>query len=380
MKIKILICLTALLVTVTSCTSKTLINNEKETETTKTEEKTETLTNDNEVEAESETEKETEEIKVELPKYYVSGNFAFLRKSPSEDSELISTLYKNEIIVLVESDDEKWLESEAGYYVLTDEVEPVEDTRIEKYQLVEKYQDEEKHGIVKDSSGNIRDLPDLDEGAIIANLQHGKVSCILGTCKNDWYMVKYDNQNIGYISGEVFEVMTDEEYNTYIELPQKQEFDPEKASLIGSYTTNYAPVETNRGYNVEKGADEIDSLVIMPGANFNWCRDMGPCGEQEGYKASNEIANGQYVTGFGGGICQISSTLCGAVLTSDMDFELIERHQHSKAQAYIPRDLDATVSYPGTNLIIKNSNDFPVMIKSHYENGNITIELYKFAG
>lgn len=376
MKIKILICI--LIVTLfTGCTdkSKRTVNTEgaklNEETTKNSSQKKEDL------ETEVETEFETEGAK--LQQFFVNFDYLNVRKEPSVNSELVGKLYKNEIVRLKPTDDENWMELEDGYYVSSMYVSPIEEgaEKLDEYQLEERFIEDTIYGMITDVTGNIRDLPDLENSKILINLSHGTTLNILGICKSNWFMVKYSDESVGYISGEVFTRMTTDEYNNYTSTPQKMDFDPNISELIGSYTTNYSPVATNRGYNVEKGANEINSFVIIPGATFNWCRDMGPCGEAEGYKSSNEISNGQYVTGFGGGICQISSTLCAAVITSGKDFSFIERHQHSKAQKYIPRDLDATVSYPGTNLVIQNCNDFPVMIKTHYENGNITIELYK---
>lgn len=306
-----------------------------------------------------------------------TSDFLNVRKEPNTDSEVIDVLYKNTLVDLTTTDDNGWLMTKNGEYVSSEYVElsgTKRDTYAE-YQIVEKYNDE-THGIIFESSGNIRSLPDIDIGEVVATAPKGIAYITVGKCKNNWYMIKY-GEGYFYISNEVFKTMTDEEYQLYIETPHKVEFDENKATLIGAYTTNYSPAASNRGYNVEKAATEIDCMVFNSGATFNWCRDMGPCGENEGYKSSTEISNDEYVTGYGGGICQVSSTICAAISTSGGNFEFVERHQHSKAQKYIPRELDATVSYPSTNFIIKNNNEFAVMFKSHFENGNVTVEVYK---
>ena len=120
-------------------------------------------------------------------------------------------------------------------------------------------------------------------------------------------------------------------------------------------------------------------MAIIHGCTFNWCRDMGPCGKDEGYLSSTEIVNGEYVEGYGGGICQVSSTLCAAIIDSGSDIELIDRNHHAIPQSYIPEDLDATVSYPDCNFIFKNNNTYDILILTSHDGNELNVSVYKIA-
>lgn len=321
---------------------------------------------------------ETTKIVEKYQNYIVTSNYIYGYLDTKESKEK-KKFYKNTVISATDTSDREWKKAKDNdnniFYVRSNDIE-LFNADIFEYQQYQVVNDDTKYIMVLVNSGNIRNLPNTNSD-VVGIAYQGDIFEVLGTTKNNWYVLDYNNQYC-YISSEVSDEITLDQYVKYGKKIEKSNFDSYKTELIGEYTTNYAPVATNRGYNVEKASAEIDSLLIPSGMVFNWCRDMGPCGKDEGYKESIEISNGEYVTGYGGGICQVSSTFCAAVLSAtEGDFKFIARKSHSKAQKYIPHELDATVSYPTANLIISNNNDYDVILKSFCNAGNITVEIYK---
>ena len=68
----------------------------------------------------------------------------------------------------------------------------------------------------------------------------------------------------------------------------------------------------------------------------------------------------ELVSGIGGGVCQVSSTLFHAALLAGM--EVVERHCHSRPVAYIPLGLDATVVYNYLDLKLANRGISPLLL------------------
>lgn len=326
-------------------------------------------------------EETTTKLEVVFDYYIVSSNQAKLYTSPNLDSEPIKELYKNSLIQIEVSENDLWkvvkIDEETSAYISSNDIQLVgkEFSKYTDYQIAD---DNEKYALVTVDIGNIRMLPDMN-GEIVGKYKHGETVQVLGVTKNNWNMIKY-NDSICYVSSEILTYISEEEYELYNLKITKSTFDESKSTLIGTYTTNFATSNNNRKYNIELGSSIINEFVIPSGALFDWCRDMGKCSKEKGFKESNEIVNGEYVKGYGGGVCQISSTLCAAILTSNSNFEFFERHKHSKAQKYIPREYDATVSYPNVNFVIKNCNEYPVMIKAYCNNGNLTVEIYAING
>ena len=70
------------------------------------------------------------------------------------------------------------------------------------------------------------------------------------------------------------------------------------------------------------------------------------------------------LTGIGGGICQVSSTLYYAVMLSDLDIVL--RYCHMFNPGYLPIGCDATVSWGGPDFAFRNSRDYPIKVVTSY--------------
>lgn len=87
-------------------------------------------------------------------------------------------------------------------------------------------------------------------------------------------------------------------------------------------------------------------------------------------------SDGNKVKGFGGGICQVSTTLYNAVL--DLDFiEIVERHPHSNTVPYIESGKDAAVAYGSLDLQLKNNSDFNIEVIFTFDEENVTVTILK---
>lgn len=300
-----------------------------------------------------------------------------IREEPNIDSEVIGKFYKNTIIYSTKVTNEwnkvKLANSSIGY-IFSTYITTISEEEFEIYQDYQILDSSPKYGIISSDYSNLTSLPNTQDSEIIAVFAKNDTVKILGITQNKWYVTKY-NDILCYIFHDDLREISLEDYNSFETLPTKRA-SVEGCSLIGEYTTNYYSSNENRNYNVKKSASEMDGFLIEANAMFNWCRDMGPCGQFEGYKSSKEIVNDEYVTGYGGGICQLSSTLCAAVISSGKNFEFIERNKHSIPQSYIPADLDATVSYPDCNFIFKNNNPYDIIIKTNCKDYNLTVEIY----
>ncbi len=133
--------------------------------------------------------------------------------------------------------------------------------------------------------------------------------------------------------------------------------------LIASYTTyfNESPYNAeNRVKNVKKAAELIDGTVLKAGESFDTNQVLGDRNSENGWSKAPGIRNGKYEMEYGGGVCQVSSTLYNAALIANLD--ITERHPHSWPMGYVPIGRDATISTDGPNLIFKNSTDGTITI------------------
>ena len=98
---------------------------------------------------------------------------------------------------------------------------------------------------------------------------------------------------------------------------------------IATYTTQIQDKDKNRIYNIKLACEKLDGHIVETGEEFSFNNKMGTMGAADGYKkAIGFDSNGNKIKMYGGGICQISSTLYNAVLVADL--EVTERHAHSR--------------------------------------------------
>ncbi len=134
---------------------------------------------------------------------------------------------------------------------------------------------------------------------------------------------------------------------------------------LGTYSTSLENKEENTIYNIKLSSEEINGILVKPQEIFSFNKYVGPGEKADGYKESTIIANGIFVNGYGGGICQVSSTLYNAVLLANLP--IVERYNHSiygDATKYVPLGQDAAIFYGFKDLRFKNNSDHAIVVFS----------------
>jgi vancomycin resistance protein YoaR len=145
---------------------------------------------------------------------------------------------------------------------------------------------------------------------------------------------------------------------------------------IAYFSTNIYDKDLNRVYNIGLAIGKINGVIVKKGEIFSFNDTVGPMGEQQGFKeAIGFDTNGKKIKMFGGGMCQISSTIYNAALMCNL--EIVERHPHSRRVYYVPKDKDATIYYGSLDLKFKNTTNDDIKIIATSDNSNVTIILKK---
>ena len=133
------------------------------------------------------------------------------------------------------------------------------------------------------------------------------------------------------------------------------------------YTTVFNEQDDNRVANIKLAAERVNGHILYPKEVFSFNDIVGPRDKSSGFKEAMEIADGEFVPGVGGGICQLSSTLYNAVILANLD--IVERYNHSKALSYVPLGRDATVVFGLLDFKFVNNTTEPLMVMAEV-NGN----------
>lgn len=161
-----------------------------------------------------------------------------------------------------------------------------------------------------------------------------------------------------------------------IEEPQGKEEDLLKVKdVLGTFTTSYKTSGSARSANVSNGCALINGTTIYPGEEFSTYQVVSPFTEANGYYPAGSYLNGMVVDSFGGGICQVSTTLYNAVLLSELD--VTERHNHSMIVTYVDPSADAAIAESaGKDFRFVNNTEYPIYIEGVTENKHVTFTIY----
>ncbi len=146
--------------------------------------------------------------------------------------------------------------------------------------------------------------------------------------------------------------------------------------LLGSHTTCLQSRDEETLFNISKACSSVHGVVLEAGSIFSFNQEVGPAEKEDGYLETRIVVNGRLVPGYGGGICQVSSTLYNTVLKSGG--EVVERHPHSgysETTSYVLPGLDAAVSYGHLDMRFR----FPhqrVVILAYISGDTLTTEIW----
>lgn len=160
---------------------------------------------------------------------------------------------------------------------------------------------------------------------------------------------KAEKDPINIYQNDVVYENDDEEINETEIIPQSN------SNELSSFSTKILTNDNNRYNNISIVADRLNNYVLKPGETFSFNKVCGPYGASDGFlEATILLSDGTHDKGYGGGVCQLSSTLYNAI--KNLNVKITERHHHSVPVAYVPKNEDATVSLQ-SNLDFKFVNN-----------------------
>ncbi len=140
-----------------------------------------------------------------------------------------------------------------------------------------------------------------------------------------------------------------------------------------SYTTYFDEKDSGRCRNITIAASLIDGVVLQAYGEFSFNATVGKRTEEAGFQEAKIIVNGEYVSGVGGGVCQVSTTLYNAALKAGL--EAMEYHPHSLRVGYVAPSRDAMVS-TGSDLRLFNPHAYPVYLAAEVFQGGIRVVFF----
>jgi len=146
-------------------------------------------------------------------------------------------------------------------------------------------------------------------------------------------------------------------------------------TLIGRGESDFKGSPSSRIHNIRVGSAKYNGTILKPGEEFSFNSTLGEVDESNGYQSELVIKKGKLVYEYGGGLCQVSTTLFRSAIMAGLP--ILERKPHSfPVRYYDPQGYDATI-YPGVvDLRFKNDTSNHILIQSRIEGTKLIFDIY----
>lgn len=145
--------------------------------------------------------------------------------------------------------------------------------------------------------------------------------------------------------------------------------------LIGIGKSNFAGSPQNRRHNIKVGAAALNGILIQPGEEFSLAGALGEISEASGYLPELVIKGNRTIPEFGGGLCQIGTTLFRGALQSGL--EITERRSHSyRVSYYEPAGTDCTIYPPHPDCRFRNDTGYYILLQTYIKQDDLIFEFW----
>ena len=144
--------------------------------------------------------------------------------------------------------------------------------------------------------------------------------------------------------------------------------------VMSSFSSAFGTSDSGRVENLRVSTSYINGTLLMPGDEFSYNSTIGETTPERGYKEANTYVGSKIVPGYGGGVCQVSSTLYRAVMQANI--RSTERRNHSMTVGYAKPGLDATVAAGYIDYRFVNTYDFPIYIQGYLSGNKVVFNVY----
>ena len=145
--------------------------------------------------------------------------------------------------------------------------------------------------------------------------------------------------------------------------------------IIGTGHSNFAGSPQNRRHNIAVGADAVNGTLLEPGKEFSLNNVLGEVDADSGYLPELVIKEGRTIPEYGGGLCQIGTTLFRGTLSTGLPITMRRNHSY-RVSYYEPAGTDATIYSPWPDYKFVNDTAQHILIQSRIKGNDIYFDFW----
>lgn len=145
-------------------------------------------------------------------------------------------------------------------------------------------------------------------------------------------------------------------------------------NLRADFSTDISSSSPDRKHNIKNALLSLNKLEIYPNQVFSFNSIIGKRTKENGYREAKIIVNNEFVSGVGGGVCQVSTTLYNSALLAGL--EILEANKHSKQVGYVKYGFDAMVNFGSSDLKFRNNTKEKIIIITNYTPNKTRIRIF----
>ncbi len=145
--------------------------------------------------------------------------------------------------------------------------------------------------------------------------------------------------------------------------------------IIGSGVSHFAGSPVNRRHNIKVGAEALHGLLIKPGEEFSLLKALGEIDASNGYLPELVIKENKTVPEYGGGLCQIGTTVFRATFNSGLPVTARRNHSY-RVTYYEPAGTDATIYDPAPDYKFVNDTGHYILIQARLDKDDLTFDFW----
>ncbi|MDI6709858.1 MAG: VanW family protein [Thermoanaerobacterales bacterium] len=143
---------------------------------------------------------------------------------------------------------------------------------------------------------------------------------------------------------------------------------------LGYFITSFNPQDVPRTKNLTLAARLLNNAYVPPGAEFSLNKHLGPRTPERGYEKALLFTSNGLLRDYGGGVCQVASTLYNAVLGAGLP--VTKRTGHSRPVPYVPQGRDATIYQDVLDLRFRNDRSHPILITAEIRDNKLHVGIF----